>query len=109
MKRRQVPWRLAAALLVAFASCPAQAVETNELPAGVETRTYTGWPNSIYLNASETPVQVVIVPSIGGRIVHYSFNGLNILFENTASQGATLANSSGDLMLGGYQCDLGPE
>jgi hypothetical protein len=104
-----VPLPLAAALLLASVSFPVQAADTNELPAGVETRTYTGWPNSVYLNASETPVQVVIVPSIGGRLVHYSFNGLNILFENSASQGATLANSSGDLMFGGYQCDLGPD
>jgi hypothetical protein len=109
MKRRIASVSPTVTLLLASACLSLHAAETNELPAGVETRTYTGWPNSIYLNASETPVQVVIVPSVGGRIVHYSFNGQNILFENTARQGATLLNSSGDLMLGGYQCDLGPD
>jgi hypothetical protein len=110
MKRRIAPRPSAAALLLALAffHLTVHARDTNELPAGVEARTYTGWPNSIYLNASETPVQVVVVPAVGGRIVHYSFNGQNILFENTASQGATLGANTGDLLLGGYQCDIGP-
>jgi hypothetical protein len=79
------------------------------LPAGVETRTYTGWRNCVFLNASEIPAQVVVVPAVGGRVAHFSFNGQNILFENTATQGATLAEVPADLRLGGYQCDLGPD
>jgi hypothetical protein len=85
-----------------------QGQDADELPAGVEARTYTGWANCIYLNASETPVQVVVAPAVGGRIVHYSLNGQNILFENTANQGATLGANPADLWLGGYQCDAGP-
>jgi len=80
-----------------------------ELPKGVEIHSYTGWGDCVYLNASERPVQVVIVPDVGGRIVHYSFGEENILFENSASQGKTLAGSGGYLWVGGYQCDVGPD
>jgi hypothetical protein len=47
----------------------------------------------------------VVVPAVGGRIVHYSFNGTNILLENSLSQGAILGARNEDLFLGGYQCD----
>ena len=94
------------ALAVAFSLCPcAGAVE---LPAGVEIRNYTGWPESIYLNATETPVQTVIVPAVGGRVVHFSLDGENILFENFAAEGRIQNDSQDELWLGGYQCDLGP-
>jgi len=77
------------------------------LPAGVELRTYTGWANCVFLNASEIPVQAVVVPAVGGRIVHFSLNGTNILLENSASQGAILGAKNEDLFLGGFQCDAG--
>jgi hypothetical protein len=77
----------------------------NALPPGVELRDYTGWVNCLFLNASEKPVQAVIVPAVGGRIVHYSLNGTNILLENSGSQGAILGARNEDLFLGGYQCD----
>ena len=75
------------------------------LPPGVELRNYTGWVNCLFLNASEIPVQAVVVPAAGGRLVHYSLNGTNILLENSASQGATLGLKNEDLLFGGYQCD----
>jgi hypothetical protein len=76
------------------------------LPPGVELRNYTGWVNCLFLNASELPVQAVVVPAVGGRIVHYSLNGTNILLENSISQGAILGAKNEDLFLGGYQCDV---
>ena len=79
-----------------------------ELPAGVEFRNYTGWLESIYINATETPVQAVIVPAVGGRMVHFSLNGENILYENPATQGKTMGPGGEELWLGGYQCDVGP-
>ena len=85
----------------------ARAQNNNDLPPGVELRTYTGWPNCLFLNASELPVQAVIVPAVGGRIVHFSLNGTNILLENSASLGAILGAKNEDLFLGGYQCDFG--
>jgi hypothetical protein len=95
-----------AAVVIVFCLC--QGAGAVELPAGVEVRPYTGWTESIYLNATETPSQVVIVPDVGGRVVHYSFNGQNILFENSAAAGKTLNPSQDELWLGGYQCDIGP-
>jgi len=86
---------------------PAQSA--SELPAGLEIHSYTGWDKSIFLNATETPVQAVIVPSVGGRIVHFSLQGENILFENSATEGRTMADSQEELWIGGYQCDVGPE
>src|ERR1700733_1310454 len=83
------------------------AVSADELPAGVELRNYTGWDQSIFINATEKPVQAVIVPVVGGRVVHFSLNGENILFENPASQGKIVDASQEQLWIGGYQCDVG--
>jgi hypothetical protein len=83
----------------------ARGQNNNDLPAGVEVRDYTGWANCLFLNASEIPVQAVVVPAVGGRLVHFSLNGTNILLENSASLGATLGAKNEDLFLGGYQCD----
>lgn len=78
-----------------------------EFPAGLEIRDYAGWNQSVYLNATETPVQAVIVPAIGGRVVHFSLNGENILFENAATEGKIMGELHENLWLGGYQCDIG--
>ena len=59
-------------------------------PAGIEVRDYQGWRESIYLNASERAVQLVVVPGIGGRAVHFSLNGTNIFFENSMTLGQTI-------------------
>jgi hypothetical protein len=83
----------------------ARGQNNNDLPAGVELRNYTGWVNCLFLNASELPVQAVVAPAVGGRIVHYSLNGSNILLENSASQGVILGAKNEDLFIGGYQCD----
>ena len=79
-----------------------------DLPAGVEFRDYTGWPQCIFLNATETPVQAVIVPAVGGRLVHFSLNEENVLYENPATEGRTMGASQEELWFGGYQCDIGP-
>ncbi|MGA2540854.1 MAG: hypothetical protein ABSG78_04760 [Verrucomicrobiota bacterium] len=100
---RGIFWLVALALWLGLVACRGQ--NNNDLPPGVELRDYTGWANCLFLNASELPVQAVIVPAVGGRIMHYSWNGANILLENSASQGATLGSKNADLFLGGYQCD----
>jgi hypothetical protein len=104
------PWRTVPALfallsgpLIAFGEA------ADELPIGVEVRAYTGWNESVFLNAADTPVQAVVVPAVGGRVVHFSLDGENILFENFMAQGRTLAQTQEELWLGGYQCDVGPE
>jgi hypothetical protein len=95
--------RIALALWLGVAAAHSQT--NTSLPAGVELRNYTGWVNCLFLNATEIPVQAVVVPAAGGRLVHYSLNGTNILLENSASQGATLGLKNENLFFGGYQCD----
>jgi hypothetical protein len=96
-------------LAVWFSLVHAAVAQSNaELPPGVELHEYTGWPNCLLLNASELPVQAVVVPAVGGRIVHFSLNGQNILLENSGSEGAILGARNEYLYLGGYQCDIGP-
>lgn len=86
-----------------------RAADTNEPPAGLEVRDYTGWPESIYMNATEIAVQAVIIPAVGGRMVHFSLDGENILFENAAAEGKTMTTAQEQLWLGGYQCDVGSQ
>ncbi|MGB0580136.1 MAG: hypothetical protein ACPGVU_10585 [Limisphaerales bacterium] len=70
---------------------------------------YEGWTNCLAVNDSHGQYQAVIVPDIGGRLVHYSYDLINILYLNPQVRGRTLANSRGPFYAGGYQCDLGPE
>ena len=99
------------ALLCAALAAAAGALAQSEdsLPAGIEMRTYTGWDKSVFLNATERAVQAVIAPAVGGRVVHFSLDGENILFENAASLGKRWTEGGEPLWLGGYQCDLGPD
>jgi hypothetical protein len=97
------------ALSCAIAVSLVRAAGAAELPAGIELRNYTGWEQSIYINATEKPVQAVVVPAVGGRVVHFSLDGENVLFENPASQGKTMDGSREEFWLGGYQCDVGPQ
>jgi hypothetical protein len=85
-----------------------RAAGPEDLPAGVEVRPYTGWDPSIFLNATERPVEAVIVPAVGGRVVHFSLKGENILLENPSAQGRTMDETGRELLLGGYECDVGP-
>lgn len=94
-------------LALALGLAAARGQNSPGLPPGVELHSYTGWPNCLFLNASETPVQAVVVPAVGGRIVHFSLDGTNILLENSGSLGAILGAKNEDLFLGGYQCDPG--
>src|SRR5579864_7889574 len=74
---------LALGILFFLLLATARAQLAGELPPGVELHEYTSWANCLFLNASELPVQTVIVPAVGGRIVHFSYNGQNILLENS--------------------------
>src|SRR4051812_6019189 len=76
---------------------------------GIEVKHYTGWEECVFVNASEKPVQAIIVPAIGGRIINFSYDSDNILFENAASAGRTISDNKGPFWASGYQCDLGPE
>lgn len=77
--------------------------------AGVFVGFYRGWSNSILLQATNESADAIIVPEVGGRVLHYGAGGENILFEPADSAGKTLARSSPGFPVGGYQCDVGPE
>ncbi len=79
------------------------------LPEGIASRTHSGWTNCLVLEAADPEIRAIIAPAVGGRIVHYSLKGDNIIFESPGSAGKTLANTMDGLWVGGYQCDLGPE
>ena len=76
---------------------------------GVFVGFYRGWSNSILLQATNESVDAIIVPEVGGRVLHYGVGGDNILFEPADGAGRTLARSSPGFAVGGYQCDVGPE
>ncbi len=69
---------------------------------------YKGWTEGLFFNSPETKVQAVVVPAVGGRILNYSVNTENILFENPLARGKT-RDMVKDLWVGGYQSDVGPE
>lgn len=96
------PCALAAAL---SAACAGDAA----LPAGVQIQEHRKWPDCPVLTAPEAKLKVIIVPAIGGRVIHYGPDDANIIFEAPGSDGKTLANTKGGFWAGGYQLDLGPE
>ena len=102
--------RLLHPLLVALASSLAPAADKPApAPVGVTVQEYRGWPGSFVLHAPEPGALVIVAPAVGGRIVHFSARGENVLWEETNSFGQTLATSPQGLRVGGYQLDLGPE
>lgn len=76
---------------------------------GVFVGFYRGWSNSILLQATNDSADAIIVPDVGGRVLHYGASGENILFEPAEGAGRTLDRSSPGFPVGGYQCDVGPE
>jgi hypothetical protein len=82
------------------------------LTSAAETKTpdvtpeiYGGWSDGLVMRGGDA--KVVVVPSVGGRVLNFSLNGENILFDPDL-KGRTLLNSS-NFSAGGYQLDLGPE
>lgn len=74
--------------------------------SGVTNETYGGWTNCFVMRGGDC--KAVVVPGVGGRILNYSVNGENIIFENPDLWGDTLRTRS-NFWAGGYQCDIGPE
>lgn len=77
----------------------------NALPDVVQ-ETYGGWSDGLAMRGGDC--KAVIVPSIGGRVLNFSLNGENIIFDSTGANGRTLLTTS-NLSVGGYQLDIGPE
>ncbi len=76
---------------------------------GVRIDRYTGWDGSIFLHGKDPKVMAIIVPAVGGRIVHFGLDENNVLYEHLGTLGKTLANTKEWFWMGGYQCDIGPE
>ena len=97
---------LAALLIVSLSPLIVRA----ETPEGVQFTDYKGWPDSVVLGGGTTSkAKVVIVPAVGGRILHYGINEDNIIYEVPGSDGKVLVNGKIKSWIGGYNCDIGPE
>jgi hypothetical protein len=87
--------------------CAVAAAQGTARVKGVAVENYVGWDGALVLRGGDC--KAVVVPAVGGRVLHYSINGENIIFENPAGNGRTLANTPRGFSVGGYQCDIGPE
>lgn len=70
---------------------------------------YGGWEHCYQLQARGKNITALIVPQIGARLIQYSLNGENILFDPAESRGKTIEKNTGWFWAGGYQIDVGPE
>jgi len=85
--------RLLAAVLL-LGSC---AGPTPRVPGVVKVEAHLGVDPALHFIAAQARVVAVAIPQVAGRIVHYSLDGENILY-NPQNRAA-----------GGYGLDLGPE
>ncbi len=90
-------WLLTAALLARAA---------DSTTPDITPEIYGGWNGGLVMRGGD--VKAVVVPAVGGRVLNFSLNGENILFDNPDANGRTLLNSS-NFSVGGYQLDVGPE
>jgi hypothetical protein len=90
--------RTRAWLLLALVSC-AEPVPSE--PPRVRIEPYLGVP-SVILEAPGPQAQAVVMPDLGGRIVRYSLEGENILWDNPDASGRPRPG-------GGCQVYVGPE
>jgi len=97
------------AAILALSAGVGAAPKPASLPEGISIIRHNGWTNSVVLEAPDPMVRAVVVPAVGGRILHYSLNNENILYEHPGSEGKTLASAREPLFVGGSQIDLGPE
>lgn len=76
-------------------------MDTNLPPAsGIRFGAYSSWARSVTLLSTNSGGKAVVVPSIGGRVVHYGIGEENI-FQSL--------QTNGTVHMPGYQCDIGPE
>lgn len=84
------------------------------LPAGRLQQPPPAYPNweTVVLDAPDARVSALVSPTIGGRLLRYGLGGENLLFDNPAYHGKTLANTAPNALAQGYtgyNLDLGPE
>lgn len=97
------------ALATVVTTAPAQTIPSiPHIVPGVRTIIYKGW-SSYVMEAPDADVHVLVVPSVGGRILRFAFEDTNILFENPETYGMTLEKNPKGFWAGGHQGDVGPE
>jgi hypothetical protein len=92
----------AAVLALALLSCSSATDKPARVPAHVSYSPHLDADLAVHLHAPDAKVLAVAVPQEAGRIVHYSLDGENILWNPLDSSGQAKA-------AGGYGLDLGPE
>jgi hypothetical protein len=97
MARMKIP--AAVALLASLLSCSGE--RAARVPPQIRVEAHLTADLAVYLEAPKAKVVAVAVPQAAGRIVHYSLDGRNILW-NPDKNGRPQA-------AGGYGLDLGPE
>jgi hypothetical protein len=99
--------RIIVRLFCCGAICQWAVAAGSAVPAGaVRLEAYGGWTNALMMAGGDC--RLVVLPSVGGRIVQYSLNGDNILYEEPGSGGKTIESAPEGFVVGGYQCELGP-
>lgn len=83
------------------------ALSTAYAKVTVERTVYRGWADSYRLTAGD--YSLVVVPEIGGRIMEYSLEGRNILWENQSEFGQTYPVTKEWHNFGGYKTWVSPE
>ena len=83
-------------------------IYASQLSAQVEKITYRKWTNCYKI--SNDSVSVIIVPEAGGRVLSYSLNNKNIIYQSSSQDGKKLSNwLSNWFDPDGGRFDLGPE
>lgn len=75
----------------------------------VVTTKYGGWEECYEFSAPQKKIKALMVLDVGARLIQYSLDGENILFDPVDSRGKTLAKNKEGFWTGGYQIDVGPE
>src|SRR5437868_14025446 len=89
---RRVKVRMRKSLGIACGLSLAVAAAAAPNTPGVTQEIYGGWKDCLVMRGGDC--KAIIVPAIGGRVLSYSINGENIIFDNPDSNGRTLLNSS---------------
>lgn len=102
-------WGLLLSVLLCGSTAESRGQATNQVLNGLIYGSFEKWTNCLALHDREKRYQAVVATDAGARILHYSYDLLNILYWNPEANGKTLANARKPFYLGGYQCDIGPE
>jgi len=110
MRRALTTLAVLAGAFASQAQIPAPAApEAPTLVPGVREIMYKGWKGSYVLEAPDADVKVVVTPAVGGRIMEFSYDGKNIMWQAPDAPGRTLETHPKGFSSGGHQSDIGPE